>query len=694
MPHNHCKRSIFIIDDEIEIREQIAESISRISINHFSIDVQIFSDPKSALLGIQFAKPDVIILDQNLPNMSGLEFSRILNEKKIEVPIIFITGDSDPTLFAKTHWANAYDYIEKPIDLKKLKSIVKHLLLEDPKNLLNHFFKKIKPEKQIQITLPENIYQKMEKQSIESGLSISTIISNCLELKIIENETDEFKNEQKNKTDNTISHFIEKALDGLNNAIYIKDQNNNFIFTNQKFDQLFNLNKKNHYLKNNIQIQSELKTHPLKEIFNEFASQGKSSQKNQSKILHQVDKDYIYQITENSFSTREEKHYIIGTIHDVTKLKEQDQLLNSVKKYLENSDFIFGQFDLDFCPIYFNKTGHQHLKNLENEKSILEYYNKSSIESFKKEIDRIIFSKKPWSGNVTLNLSQNNEEVFFQKIYPIINVENKVESFITFIEQLSDIKKVELKLIDSARLASLGEMASGIAHEINNPLSIIVGYSLNLIETLLETKIENLDITNIIEKLKKIETTSHRISKIVKGLRAMSKDQSHEPPKEILGKLLIDETLELCKSNLIKQNVNLNLEIDPNLILLCRSNQISQVLFNFISNSIDALDDFSKKNLEKTITIKLYKKNNRSMLSVLDNGPGIPLEIRAKIMDPFFTTKDPRKGTGLGLSISRSIIESHGGSIKLDDTYTQGAKFDIELPLPLGHSLEIPKKIA
>ena len=224
---------------------------------------------------------------------------------------------------------------------------------------------------------------------------------------------------------------------------------------------------------------------------------------------------------------------------------------------------------------------------------------------------------------------------------------------------LRTIKIQRMKMIASAKMSSLGEMAGGIAHEINNPLTIISG-KVNKIR--LQVVSEKIEMEKIISDLDRIESTSKRIAKIVKGLRTFSRESEKDPFILVPAREILEETLELCRERIKNYKIELKINCPEDIQINCRPIQISQVLMNLIGNAIDAVEPLT----EKWIAIDFYKKGDLVQMSVTDSGTGIPSKVVEKMMNPFFTTKDVGKGTGLGLSISKSILEDHKASITYD----------------------------
>ena len=236
-----------------------------------------------------------------------------------------------------------------------------------------------------------------------------------------------------------------------------------------------------------------------------------------------------------------------------------------------------------------------------------------------------------------------------------------------------DLEDEKLRAVHSSKMASLGEMAGGVSHEINNPLSIIEGNAAKIIRVLEK---ETLDIEELKKAAGKIETTTERIAKIIRGLRSFSRDGAKDPFIPTTIQSLIDETLSFCEARLTNHRIQLKINpFDPELKIDCRGVQLSQVILNLINNSSDAIQSLSNP----WIQLNVQDLGASIEISVTDSGKGIPTEVAEKIMQPFFTTKGIGKGTGLGLSINKGIIESHQGKFYLD-TDCPNTRFVIELP--------------
>ena len=266
---------------------------------------------------------------------------------------------------------------------------------------------------------------------------------------------------------------------------------------------------------------------------------------------------------------------------------------------------------------------------------------------------------------------------------------------------LENLKQAQSQLVQSEKMASLGQLVAGIAHEINNPVNFISAGVESLSTNLDEIK-QVLDIyhkittENVSEKLKEIEELkvkveykeaireinqliesikngTKRTTEIVRGLRTFSRLD-----EDILKMADINEGLDstlILLHNRYKNRIEVVRNYTNLPLVECYPGQLNQVFMNILSNAIDAIDD------KGTITITTSKTNGLIHVSIKDSGHGIPQDIREKIFDPFYTTKGVGKGTGLGLSISQSIIEKHKGNIKVKSENGKGTEFIISIPV-------------
>lgn len=244
----------------------------------------------------------------------------------------------------------------------------------------------------------------------------------------------------------------------------------------------------------------------------------------------------------------------------------------------------------------------------------------------------------------------------------LIDLAGQVGELITLRKSNSDLldarNKIEEQqqlLLNKARLQTIGELASGVCHQINNPLAIIIGRSM-IMRTILKKKLpDDLDLAH---ELDLIEQTANRVSGILKALRIYAKDLGTEKSKSNLNEVL-DDALTLIKGKLVSAGISLNYEKGSDAFVYINKNQISQVLMDLFSNAIESMEETTDKNLE----IKVHHTDLDVTIHITDNGKGIREEDQLKIFEPFFTTK--LRHFGVGLSNAKNFMNENKGEITL-----------------------------
>lgn len=229
----------------------------------------------------------------------------------------------------------------------------------------------------------------------------------------------------------------------------------------------------------------------------------------------------------------------------------------------------------------------------------------------------------------------------------------------------------KVMLTNSSKLASLGEMAGGMAHEINNPLAVI-----QLQSDILKRSLTTNDTA--LGRLDNINEALQRISKVISNLRHFSRDTSNDPIVPASTKDIVDQTLSFCKARFADQGIQIDHESIGDFEILCRPIQLSQSMLNILNNSFESLihNNIEKKMIKITVT----KEADRAVIRVIDNGPGVPQVIKEKIFEPFFTTKEIGEGMGLGLSVSLGMIQAQNGKLELESGNNE-TSFVIKMPL-------------
>jgi PAS domain S-box-containing protein len=266
---------------------------------------------------------------------------------------------------------------------------------------------------------------------------------------------------------------------------------------------------------------------------------------------------------------------------------------------------------------------------------------------------------------------------------PLFDESGKIEGVVISGRDVTEVKRLEEQLIQAEKLAAMGQMLAGVAHELNNPLTAILGVS----ELLRDRK--GIDESTK-RQLEMTHRQARRAARIVQNLLEFSRPASPQKKPVDLNRI-IERTLQLHEHSLRRNNVEADFLPVPNLaVVVGDANQLIQIFLNLISNAEQAIREVRTSG---HIKIRVGQTGNRVFVNVQDDGTGIRPEALAKLFDPFFTTKRPGGGTGLGLSICMSIVREHGGNIEAESLPGSGASFTVYLPIPVTESRLVPRDL-
>lgn len=280
------------------------------------------------------------------------------------------------------------------------------------------------------------------------------------------------------------------------------------------------------------------------------------------------------------------------------------------------------------------------------------------------------------NGDTIMRMNGKNGEdkLFRHRVFALNHAIKGEGEFLVVIEDITEQKQIEEKMIQTDKLSALGLMASSFAHEVNNPLATINVYAEDLID-----RIEQQDV-DLNEKemslyLGKIKENTERCKRITSNLLNFSRKTNWNVTQIDLNET-IQNSISLVETSLKKKQVKLNICIEKDLpVLFGDSLKLTQVLFNLINNAMDSLEK------EGMIHISALEEQNEVSINITDNGCGMPQEVLGKIFDPFYTTKPVGKGTGLGLSVCYGIVEEFGGTIQVESKEKIGTTVKVRIPI-------------
>ncbi len=272
-------------------------------------------------------------------------------------------------------------------------------------------------------------------------------------------------------------------------------------------------------------------------------------------------------------------------------------------------------------------------------------------------------------------------EQFYVNITGINTTYSSQDVIIACTTDITETVEKETQLIQAGKLATLGTMAAGMAHEINQPLNVIQICA----DLILKMMKKGISISD--DELKTmagdIIDNVARAAGVIKHVRDFSR-QSERDLKKLNLNDPINDVFKVLGHQITIHSIKVDLNLDPELpMIMAEHNRLEQVFINLVTNAIDAMDEKEEKQgqgVEKKLTIATYTEGKRVVAAVSDTGTGMSEEVKQKIFEPFFTTKETGKGTGLGTSISFGIIRDYSGIIEIESREGEGAKFIIKFP--------------
>lgn len=405
------------------------------------------------------------------------------------------------------------------------------------------------------------------------------------------------------------------------------------------------------------------------EIINLAGRQRMLSQRlaKESLLYSQSEKAQRLELSKDLLETKD----LLFTTHDHLKHGSKDHNLagpftEEIKLKYSELDPIILEFENDtICIINNCPTKQESLNRI--------VYNS---EVFLVKMNKIVYDSADYSKSRILNLSKIEFVLFclivLLLIYEFFKIIIPIKRRLLF--QIEELRRKDQVIGHSSKLAAIGELAAGIGHEINGPLTIIKAYLTKLKR---ESYKNNSNEDNILNSFEKIEGSANQIENIVKGLRTFARKEN-------------DEVIEFNLAQVIQDCISMVEQIYDHYGITVTFNnhvgdisingipgKIQQVIMNLLSNAKDALEESDVKE----INVALVEEDGKIQIKVADTGPGISDAIKSKVFDPYFTTKEFGKGSGLGLSLSFNFIKEHNGTIKIDTTPGKGTIFNIELPV-------------
>jgi len=358
-------------------------------------------------------------------------------------------------------------------------------------------------------------------------------------------------------------------------------------------------------------------------------------------------------------------------IRDLTNQRKLEKRIRESKRNLEAIfDGIGDQLSLQAPNYEILRVNKAVIKNCQRTyqeligKKCYEAYYQRSLPCERCPVSVTIETKQPASSIMKLPEINGALQIFS---YPILDEKENLNSVIEYVKDITEEQRLQEQLIQSEKLAGIGILASGITHEINNPLTGIIGMA--------EVALEEEDVSKNKDYLGDILNCAQRIGEIVKGLKSYSRAAKREDLSPVNLNEVLEESLKMVQLAIKKDTVEVIKNFQPIGKIRANAGEIQQVFINLITNAFQAMDGKGGKLVLSTRSLRDLVE-----VKVIDEGMGIPQKCINQIFDPFFTTKKPGEGTGLGLNIVYRIITKYEGTITVESKENMGTTFTIQFP--------------
>ncbi len=671
---------------------------------------------KAALKKPEIIKITIWDLDREYISLGDNEETSNLHEqgiKKIEYPITF-----DSEYLGKLEIIVTMSFLHEKIQALKLNSFFQVIILDFILGLvlllvLNlKFIKPLQDLKQSSEKIaagdldhPIDVHRKDELGILADNL---LTMRNAVKEKV---ESLQFEVVRHHKTSLALEKsesFLRLIIDMIPHMIFVKDKNGRFLVVNKAVaDQLQStVEEVTGQLHKDVAQDPGVVAQMLEDDQQVIKTGQTLSVVNESYEMSTAQTKW-YSTKKVPFKEQDGDTGVIGITIDISDLKQAEEQLKTTNSFIDSiiNSMPSALFSLD-REFKITKWNHKAEK----------YYGIEASEAISKPLVEVLSQMEPFMPQIRKNI-RNRTSYFFPKqvtstaqgtiyeeitVYPLMG--DDIEGGVIRVDDVTEHVRMEEMVVQSEKMLSVGGLAAGMAHEINNPLAGMmqnaqvvlnrikgdipasikmaqhVGITMDQIRAFMEQR-------GIVRQLESIHAAGVRASKIVQNMLSFSRKNFSGKVMQDIPKLL-DQTIEVAKSdyNLKKQydfkKIKIVREYESDIpLVLCEISEIQQVIFNILKNSAEAMHHFQSSE-EPTFILKVKKLGGYISIEIEDNGPGMEEDIRKRIFEPFFTTKPVDKGTGLGLSVSYFIItENHSGEMHVFSEPNKGTKFIINLPV-------------
>jgi two-component system NtrC family sensor kinase len=658
---------ILIIDDS----QQICMMLSEYVLPELGYRASVANTGRQGLYRLRQRLPDLILLDLQLPDINGLDLLRLIAQEGHDVPVILMTAHGSEGIAVEAFRLGARNYLIKPFSEVEAKGVINGALRE----------RRLSREKE---QLTRNLQQRVQEMTVLStiGKSVSSLLDQEeLLVRIVE-----------------AGVYITRAEEGFlllhdpaADELYLRAAKNVGESQVQRMRMPINDTLAGQVVRTGRAVRLDKAT---------YGAQLKVKTGFLVRALLQVPLTVGNTVigvlaVDNKQSERtftENDQYLLSALADYAAIAIENARLYEAVKHSEARyrelfanayDLIF-TLDRNLNIQSMNKVG-PALTGYAEEELIGHSFTRICEPSFAQYATQQLRALATGNAIQPFELQlrrRDNEKVILEVSAQLVRVGDRIEGFHCIARNLTERRRLEEQLLQAEKLSAIGQLVAGVAHELNNPLTSVSGYT----QLLLREKGLNEQVR---EDLSHIHTQAERAARIVQNLLVFARE--HKPERrQISLNDVIRDTLTLRAYQLRVDNIKVVTEFDTNLPkTVADPFQLQQVMLNLINNAHQAMVERGGANQLTLRTGIVQHETNDGIatsspmiqFAVSDTGIGIPVHNLSRIFDPFYTTKPVGQGTGLGLAICFGIVQEHGGRIWAESTYGKGTTVYVELPL-------------
>jgi two-component system NtrC family sensor kinase len=652
---------ILIIDDSQQICSMLADYV----LPELGYRSSIANTGRQGLYRLRQRLPDLILLDLQLPDISGLDLLRLIAQEGYDVPVILMTAHGSEGVAVEAFRLGARNYLIKPFTDSEAQVAIDAALRE----------RRLNREKEL---LTQNLQQRVQELTVlySIGKSVSSLLDlEELLVRIVE-----------------AGVYITRAEEGF---LLLRDDDADELYLRAA--------------KNLGEVRAQRMRMPIDDtLAGQVIRTGKairldkSKQNSPFKVKTGFLVRSILQVPLNVGNTTigvlavdnqqgertfsENDQYLLSALADYAAIAiENARLYHEVKTSEERYRDLFSNandliFTLD-THLRFLSTNNMapNITGYSSEELLGRYVKDFTFEANWDQAERS-FAELLMGQNIQpfeLQILRFDKEIAYLEVNArLIDTGNQIREIHCIARNVSERRRLEEQLIHAEKLSAIGQLVAGVAHELNNPLTSVSGYTQLLLR---DQKTPDI----IRDDLKQIHTQADRAARIVQNLLLFAREHKAERLPTNLNEV-IRSTLSLRAYQLRVDNIQVELLLDPQLpVTVADPYQLQQVMLNLINNAHHAMLDNRDGPNKLTLQTGVLNDPVEPMVyfSVRDTGPGIPEHILNRIFDPFYTTKPVGQGTGLGLSICYGIVQEHGGKIRAESDAGVGTLLTVEIPL-------------